>query len=71
MGISGQSLLIIMFKPLTQFSNSCDSNFSDPELFDEVTADLVLDQLSYDGYQDDRQKPIGYKFKVIALKLSY
>lgn len=38
---------------------------SDPLVFDEITANLVLDQLSYDGYKDDGQKPVGYKFKII------
>lgn len=38
---------------------------SDPLVFDEVTASLVLEQLSYDGYKDDGQAPIGYKFKII------
>ena len=43
-------------------------NFSDPMMFDEITAKLVLEQLSYDGYKDDGQPPTGYKFKVISWK---
>jgi hypothetical protein len=38
--------------------------FSDPLVFDNVTAALVLKQLSYDGYKDDGSIPYGYKFKV-------
>lgn len=38
---------------------------SDPMMFDEITAKLVLEQLSYDGYKDDGQPPTGYKFKII------
>lgn len=40
---------------------------SDPLLFDSATAELVLKQLSYDGYKDDGKVPRGYKFKVIYL----
>ena len=34
-------------------------------MFDNVTATLVLKQLSYDGYKDDGKVPYGYKFKVM------
>ncbi|CAB4014592.1 partial [Paramuricea clavata] len=37
---------------------------SDPLVFDNVTAALVLKQLSYDGYKDDGGIPYGYKFKI-------
>lgn len=36
-------------------------------MFDDITAALVLKQLSYDGYKDDGKIPHGYKFKVIYL----
>ncbi|XP_028416680.1 uncharacterized protein LOC114540871 [Dendronephthya gigantea] len=36
----------------------------DPLVFDNVTAELVLKQLSYDGYKDDGKVPPGYKFKI-------
>ena len=38
-------------------------------MFDDVTAALVLKQLSYDGYKDDGKIPHGYKFKVIYLSI--
>ena len=39
--------------------------YSDPLVFDNVTATLVLQQLSYDGYKDNHTVPHGYKFKVV------
>ena len=45
--------------------------FSDPSVFDDVTAVLVLKQLSYDGYKDDGKVPDGYKFKVANIHFYY